>query len=94
MRCKSRDPYAMKSKPPSPTLEELRRGSPWFWLVCQRCLHRRPVAFAPLIIRWGPDASSDMLRRSARCSACGRKGASLQRPSWAGSHVGFEPFHT
>lgn len=49
------------------------------------------MAFVPLIIRWGQDASSDMLRRSARRTACGRKGAVLQHPSWAGSHVGFEP---
>jgi hypothetical protein len=33
-----------------------------------------------------------MLRRSARCTNCGRKGATLQHPSWAGSYVGFEPF--
>jgi hypothetical protein len=59
-----------------------------------RCLHRRPVAFAPLKIRWGPGASSDMLRRSACCTKCERKGASLQHPSWAGSHIGFEPFPT
>jgi hypothetical protein len=55
-------------------------------------MHRKPVAFVPFIIRWGPDASSDMLRRSSRCTKCGRKGAALQHPSWAGSHVGFEPF--
>jgi hypothetical protein len=28
-------------------------------------LHRKPVAFVPFIIRWGPDASSDMLRLGA-----------------------------
>jgi hypothetical protein len=32
------------------------------------------MAFAPLIIRWGPDASSDLLRQSARCSRCGPAG--------------------
>jgi hypothetical protein len=64
-----------------------RRG-----VVCEGCLHRTPVAFVPLIIRWGPDASSDMLRRSARCTKCGRKGAALQHPSWARMDIGFEPF--
>jgi hypothetical protein len=44
------------------------------------------------VIRWGPGASSDLLRRSARCTKCGRKGAVLQHPSWAGMHIGFEPF--
>jgi hypothetical protein len=45
-----------------------------------------------LIIRWGPDATSELLRRSARCTKCGREGAVLQHPSWAGMYVGFEPF--
>jgi len=67
--------------------EELRRDSPWCWVVCKRCLHRRPVAFVPLIIRWAPDASSGLLRRSACCAKCGAKGAALQQPSWGGEHV-------
>ena len=50
------------------------------------------MALAPLIIRWGADASSDVLRRSARCSRCGRKGATLQHPSCAGRETGFQPF--
>jgi hypothetical protein len=37
---------------------------------------------ALLIIRWGPDASSDMLRQCARCTVCGHKGAALQGPGW------------
>ena len=82
----------MKTAPAAPTLEQLRRGTPWCWVVCEKCLHRTPVAFVPFIIRWVPDASSDMLRRSARCTKCGRKGAVLQHPSWAGIHIGFEPF--
>ena len=82
----------MKTETPRPTLEQLRRGTPWCWIVCEHCMHRKPVALVPFIIRWGPDASSDMLRRSARCSSCGRKGAALQHPSRAGMHVGFEPF--
>jgi hypothetical protein len=39
------------------------------------------MAIAPFVIRWGPDAPSDMLRRSARCSKCGAKGATLMLPS-------------
>jgi hypothetical protein len=41
---------------------------------------------------WGPDASSDKLRAGARCTSCGGKGATLQRPGWAGNHIGFYPF--
>jgi hypothetical protein len=78
---------------PVPTLEQLRRGTPWCWVVCEYRLHRTPVAFVPLIIRWGPNASSDLLCRSARCSSkCGRKDAVLQHPSWAGMDLEWEPF--
>jgi hypothetical protein len=51
-----------------------------------------PMALAPLIVRWGPDASSDTLRCPVRCSRCGRKGATLQHPGWAGSEIGMRPF--
>jgi hypothetical protein len=43
----------------------------------------------PFIIRWGPDASSDVLRQRARCTACGNLGATLQHPSWGGKTLGF-----
>ena len=42
-------------------------------------MHCEAVAFVPLIIRLGPEASSDRLRRSARCEKCGAKGAALQQ---------------
>jgi hypothetical protein len=47
----------------------LRRGTPWCWVACEHCMHRKPVAFVPFIIRWGPDASSDLLRQAARCGS-------------------------
>ena len=31
-------------------------------VYCEKCLHHAPMALVPLIIRWGPDASSDQLR--------------------------------
>jgi hypothetical protein len=34
-----------------PTLAELRKHIPWVWVYCEKCLHRAPVAFAPLQIR-------------------------------------------
>ncbi|MEX2126921.1 MAG: hypothetical protein WD871_01585 [Xanthobacteraceae bacterium] len=80
--------------PPVPTLGELRRTSCWFWVHCRRidCHHRAPIALVPLIIRWGHDASSDRLRHAARCTRCGRKGATLTAPSYVDSRVGFQPF--
>ena len=53
--------------------------------------HHSPLACAVPVIRWGADASSDVLPQRARCTACGRKGATLQRPSWVGIDVGFAP---
>jgi hypothetical protein len=38
------------------------------WVDCELCLHRKPVGYVPLIIQWGTNATSDMLRRSARCT--------------------------
>jgi hypothetical protein len=71
-------------KPTPATLADLRRVTPWLWVICARCLHRAPTALAPWIIRWGADASSDMLRRSARCSQYSGKGATIQIPGWGG----------
>jgi hypothetical protein len=70
----------------------LRSDCPWCWVLCVCCLHRKPVAFTPLIIRWGPDASSNLMRRSARCEKCSAKSAALQHPSWGGEQVRWEPF--
>jgi hypothetical protein len=50
------------------------------------------MAFVPLIIRWGPETSSDRLRHAARCSRCGGKGAMLMHPSYVDRIVGFQPF--
>jgi DNA-directed RNA polymerase subunit RPC12/RpoP len=69
---------------PVATLADLRRVTPWLWVICARCLRRTPTALAQWIIRWGPDSSSDMLRRSARCPQCGGKGAAIQIPGWGG----------
>jgi hypothetical protein len=79
---------------PRPTLGELQQTTPWVWLWCERCQHHAPLACAVAVILWGPDASSDRLRAGARCTSCGRKGATIQRPGWARNHIGFYPFPT
>jgi hypothetical protein len=83
-----------ESEGPSATLEQLRQYAPWVRVYCSnpRCQRSQPVALAPFIIRWGPDASSDMLRAWARCRRCGTKGATLQLPGWGGRAVGVTPF--
>ena len=82
----------MREFGPRPTLGELQRTTPWVWLWCERCQHHAPLACAIAVILWGPNAPSDKLRAGARCTSCGGKGATLQRPGWAGNHIGFYPF--
>ena len=79
---------------PVPTLGQLRQTTCWIWLYCNApgCHASVAVALAPLIIRLGPDASSDVLRRSARCSKCGGKGATLMLPSWGAMQMGLVGF--
>jgi hypothetical protein len=81
-----------RERVPVPTLGQLRKEHCWFWVFCSKCPHRAPMAVAPLVIRWGADASSDKLRASARCTKCGTKGATLQHPSWVSNTVGCQPF--
>lgn len=71
------------------TLGEIRQDCPWIWLYCTRgnCLNKVPVALAPFIIRWGPDASGDLIRQRMRCTACGSLGATLQHPSVDGLNI-------
>jgi hypothetical protein len=63
----------MRDSGPRPTLGELQRSTPWIWLWCERCQHHAPLACPVVVIRWGPHASSDRLRASARCTTCGGK---------------------
>jgi hypothetical protein len=77
---------------PIPTLASLRRSTCWLLLYCKACPHHARQALAPVIIRWGPDASSNLLRQHARCSHCGARGGTLMHPSFAGEHIGLSPF--
>jgi hypothetical protein len=65
-----------------PNLSYFQRGNGgWMWATCDFCGHRRPIAITPYVIRWGPGASSNKLRRALRCR-CGHKGCSIQMPRW------------
>ena len=80
--------------PPEPpaTLESMQRNPKWIWLYCRACPHKAPTAIAPFVIRWGPNTPAAMLRRSARCSRCGAKGAGTMHPSWGDTNIGWHPF--
>ena len=79
---------------PVPTLAELRKGTPWVRLICanHKCRHWVPLALVPVIIRLGPDTSSDVLRGNVKCSKCGHVGALTYLPSYVDATVGFQPF--
>jgi len=79
---------------PIPIFGDLQRATPWVWLWCEPCQHQTPLACAVAVIRWGADASSDRLRQRARCSACVKKGATIQHPGWGGNGVRVLPFPT
>lgn len=74
--------------PPIPTLGQLARSTPWMYIRCaaQGCYHSVSVRLAPLIERYGADASSDVIRNNARCKKCGHKGATLGHPSYNGAN--------
>jgi hypothetical protein len=76
------------------TFANLRGVTPWLWVICERCLYRSPTALAPWIIRWGADASSNMLRRPARCTQCDGKGATIQIPGWGGLQMPVQEWPT
>jgi hypothetical protein len=72
------------------TLGDLQLATPWVWVNCEKV--SAPRAYAVPVIRWGADTSSDKLRRCARCTARGHKGAAIQHPGWGGADIGFLPF--
>lgn len=84
----------MATPPPVPTLAQIQRSTPWVWMNCTdyQCGHHVAITLAWAVILFGPDASSDLLRRNGRCQACGKRGASLQSPSWIGTEQGFAGF--
>ena len=71
---------------PVPTIgESLCTDAKWWWAYCERigCGHVAPIALAPFAIRWGMDASTDLIRQRLRCTKCGRKGGiSIKRVGW------------
>lgn len=83
--------------PRLPTLGDLASMPPrWIWLCCGNinCTHKVAMAIVPFVIRWGPDAPSDLIRRLARCRKCGHQGASTHHPSWISASVGYQPLPT
>jgi putative SOS response-associated peptidase YedK len=80
------------NKPP-PTMGGVRRETEWIWVYCETmgCGHSAAVPLVPLIIRWGPDAPWDYMRRCWRCTRCGGRKTTTRTPSWGGEQIGFLP---
>jgi hypothetical protein len=67
-----------RRKPPMQLRVTRKPLTCWWWIKCTRCPHKAAVAIAPYIIRWGPDAWQEMLRQTARCTKCGKRGVALK----------------
>jgi len=79
-----------------PTIGALAKSEPrWIWANCNtvNCGHARAVPLIPFLIRWGADASSNLLRQNLSCSKCGARGVYITLPSRIGSH-GAQEFPT
>ena len=89
-----------------PTLAQLRNSSCWTCVCCEAfgCHHSAPWAFAPLIIRWGEQASCVDGPRLARDSfarrtevACSHVSGLLTQPGWTAGPDGvreLSPHHS
>jgi hypothetical protein len=77
-----------------PTLAQIHHAASWVWLYCDRreCQHQAPIALAVPMILYGVHASSETLRRRARCCACGGLGAGLRLPSSDNPAIGGAAF--
>lgn len=69
------------------TLGDLHRYKPrglWFWRP--KCHRQVAAPLVPFVIRFGPDASSDVLRRNRRCRTCAlivvRRSRRRRIPRW------------
>jgi putative SOS response-associated peptidase YedK len=81
-----------------PSLGELHqddKAGHWIWAHCGNgliCTHSAALPLAPLIIRWGWNATRKYLCKALRCRVCGHKGGLIIRPSWIDIQVGVQPF--
>ena len=69
-----------------PTIGELASEQPrWVWLYCtsKKCGYYVAAPLVPFIILWGPEASSNRLRRLP-CSKCGNRQTHMVMPSSKG----------
>lgn len=82
-------------RPPA-TLAGFRRETSWVHWYCETpgCGFHTPLALAPYIMLWGPDASGDRLRNNLGCPLCGTIGGSIRHPSWGDREIGWQPYPT
>lgn len=74
-------------EPAQTTIGDLLAEAGWVILNCENpaCGRRVATQLPAFIEKFGPDASSDLVRDTARCAECGHKGVTTTTPSWAGA---------
>lgn len=84
--CKEHAPRRRPKTPPGPvpTMGQIAKEDAWVWAYCGLgCNHSAAIPLPPLVDRLGADASSDRLRSALTCSVCGKRGATIRKPSWS-----------
>ena len=76
------------------TLRDLVADGSWVILNCDnpRCGRRIASRLPKFIAKFGPHATSNVVRANAVCSVCGTKGCTTTAPSWAGADKGWAEF--
>jgi putative SOS response-associated peptidase YedK len=87
--------WAEATAGPSRGIAAIRRDFVWLYVHCGRpyCGHYAIVPLVPLIIRWGPTAPIENLRRAARCTKCGHKGGATVQNSNSAWPKDLDPIH-
>ena len=90
-----------REPPPSvATIGAIAETVDWVWVYCEArlrtgavCGHRSAVKLADAIAVFGAAASTDALRRKARCTSCGSKGSSsINLPSFINVTEGWQKY--
>lgn len=87
--------WARGTPGPPRGLAAIREEYVWLRLYCGRphCGHHAIVPLVPLIVRWGPEAPIERLRRAARCTKCGYRGRATVHNSNAAWPKDLDPIY-
>lgn len=76
------------------TLRDILKDGGWAILNCDNpaCGRRVASRLPAFIAKYGPDASTNVVRANAVCTVCGTRGCTMTAPSWDGADKGWAEF--